>query len=252
MGRNLFVGNLSYDVTEDQLRELFSQFGTIESVSLISDRDTWAAYEIDLASGRVLWTLGGKHSTFKMGKGAQFAFQHDIQLHPDGTLTVLDMYRETIEHPWSIPDDIKAQLGATITHRALTDLCRKRGVTAVEPHRLVAAAGGPMGAMGTGRHGAACIVRRRWRQIPTSFRVSPDLGLDVTHWICEQRPPVPAGRTGYTRAAAAGSEGWPSGQWQQTVNLPTSRLRRFESFPLHQRTLRKCETCSGFAGVAQW
>jgi putative membrane-bound dehydrogenase-like protein len=29
---------------------------------------------------------------------------------PDGTLTVLDMYRENIEHPWSIPDDIKAQL----------------------------------------------------------------------------------------------------------------------------------------------
>jgi putative membrane-bound dehydrogenase-like protein len=26
---------------------------------------------------------------------------------PDGTLHVLDMYRETIEHPWSIPDDIK-------------------------------------------------------------------------------------------------------------------------------------------------
>jgi putative membrane-bound dehydrogenase-like protein len=29
---------------------------------------------------------------------------------PDGTLHVLDMYRETIEHPWSIPDDIKALL----------------------------------------------------------------------------------------------------------------------------------------------
>ena len=29
---------------------------------------------------------------------------------PDGTLHVLDMYRETIEHPWSIPDDIKAEL----------------------------------------------------------------------------------------------------------------------------------------------
>lgn len=27
---------------------------------------------------------------------------------PDGTLHILDMYRETIEHPWSIPDDIKA------------------------------------------------------------------------------------------------------------------------------------------------
>jgi putative membrane-bound dehydrogenase-like protein len=32
---------------------------------------------------------------------------------PDGTLTVLDMYRETIEHPWSIPDDIKSQLDLT-------------------------------------------------------------------------------------------------------------------------------------------
>lgn len=29
---------------------------------------------------------------------------------PDGTLHVVDMYRETIEHPWSMPDDLKAQL----------------------------------------------------------------------------------------------------------------------------------------------
>ncbi len=29
---------------------------------------------------------------------------------PDGTLHVVDMYRETIEHPWSIPDDIRARL----------------------------------------------------------------------------------------------------------------------------------------------
>ena len=29
---------------------------------------------------------------------------------PDGTLHVVDMYRETIEHPWSIPDDIREKL----------------------------------------------------------------------------------------------------------------------------------------------
>ncbi|MFN9374278.1 MAG: PVC-type heme-binding CxxCH protein [Planctomycetaceae bacterium] len=29
---------------------------------------------------------------------------------PDGTLHIVDMYRETIEHPWSIPDDIKDAL----------------------------------------------------------------------------------------------------------------------------------------------
>ncbi len=32
---------------------------------------------------------------------------------PDGTLHLLDMYRETIEHPWSIPDDIQQQLDLT-------------------------------------------------------------------------------------------------------------------------------------------
>ena len=32
---------------------------------------------------------------------------------PDGTLHVLDMYRETIEHPWSMPDDLKSQVDLT-------------------------------------------------------------------------------------------------------------------------------------------
>ncbi|HET6572598.1 MAG TPA: PVC-type heme-binding CxxCH protein [Fimbriiglobus sp.] len=32
---------------------------------------------------------------------------------PDGTLHVLDMYREVVEHPWSIPEDIKNQLHMT-------------------------------------------------------------------------------------------------------------------------------------------
>jgi hypothetical protein len=31
---------------------------------------------------------------------------------PDGTLHVVDMYRETIEHPWSIPDDTSRQAGS--------------------------------------------------------------------------------------------------------------------------------------------
>ncbi|MFM7162217.1 MAG: PVC-type heme-binding CxxCH protein, partial [Planctomycetaceae bacterium] len=32
---------------------------------------------------------------------------------PDGTLHLLDMYRETIEHPWSIPEDLKQRLDLT-------------------------------------------------------------------------------------------------------------------------------------------
>jgi len=40
MAKNLYVGNLSYDTTEDTLRNLFAEFGEIESVRLITDRYT--------------------------------------------------------------------------------------------------------------------------------------------------------------------------------------------------------------------
>ena len=40
MGKRLFVGNLAYAVTEDELRALFSQAGTCEATSVVVDRDT--------------------------------------------------------------------------------------------------------------------------------------------------------------------------------------------------------------------
>lgn len=40
MGKNLYVGNLSYETTEDTLRTLFAEHGEIESVNLITDRYT--------------------------------------------------------------------------------------------------------------------------------------------------------------------------------------------------------------------
>lgn len=37
---NIFVGNLSYSTTESELESLFSQFGTVERVSVVRDRDS--------------------------------------------------------------------------------------------------------------------------------------------------------------------------------------------------------------------
>ncbi len=37
---NLYVGNLSYDLSEDQLVRAFEEFGSVESVRLITDRET--------------------------------------------------------------------------------------------------------------------------------------------------------------------------------------------------------------------
>jgi RNA recognition motif-containing protein len=40
MTKKLYVGNLSFRVTSEELRELFSQYGNVTSASVISDRDT--------------------------------------------------------------------------------------------------------------------------------------------------------------------------------------------------------------------
>ena len=40
MAKKLYVGNLSYDTTESQIRELFAQAGEVDSVALITDRDS--------------------------------------------------------------------------------------------------------------------------------------------------------------------------------------------------------------------
>ncbi len=40
MGRKLYVGNLPYTVTEENLSAKFAEYGTVESAKLITDRDT--------------------------------------------------------------------------------------------------------------------------------------------------------------------------------------------------------------------
>ncbi len=40
METKLYVGNLSYQTTDDDLRTLFAQAGTVASVAVIKDRDT--------------------------------------------------------------------------------------------------------------------------------------------------------------------------------------------------------------------
>ena len=40
MASKLYVGNLPFTISEDELRELFAQAGTVESVAIIMDRDS--------------------------------------------------------------------------------------------------------------------------------------------------------------------------------------------------------------------
>jgi RNA recognition motif-containing protein len=65
--KNIFVGNLSYGTTEDVIRSMFEAYGTVEKVSLITDRDTGRAkgfgfveMSVNADADRAIAALNGK------------------------------------------------------------------------------------------------------------------------------------------------------------------------------------------------
>jgi RNA recognition motif-containing protein len=63
--KKIYVGNLSFNATEAELRELFGQHGSVSSVSLISDRDTgqprgFAFVEMESGGDAAISALDGK------------------------------------------------------------------------------------------------------------------------------------------------------------------------------------------------
>jgi len=40
MSKKIYVGNMNYSTTEHDLEELFTQFGTVLNVNIVTDRDT--------------------------------------------------------------------------------------------------------------------------------------------------------------------------------------------------------------------
>jgi Arylsulfotransferase (ASST) len=57
---------------------------------LISARNTWTIYEINARTGGVTWRLGGKKSTFALGPGVAFAWQHNALFLENGEISVFD------------------------------------------------------------------------------------------------------------------------------------------------------------------
>ncbi|MGH2855550.1 MAG: arylsulfotransferase family protein, partial [Solirubrobacteraceae bacterium] len=91
---------------------------------LISARSTWAGYQLQGGTGKVLWRLGGTRSSFKMGPGTKLAWQHDGRVLPDGEVTFFDDGSNPPIHRQSravrIALDFKtheARLASAYTHR---------------------------------------------------------------------------------------------------------------------------------------
>jgi putative membrane-bound dehydrogenase-like protein len=74
----------------------------------------------NLVHRKSLTPLGATYRAARADQGVEFLASTDNWFRPvnftntpDGTLLILDMYRETIEHPWSIPEPIKQHLDLT-------------------------------------------------------------------------------------------------------------------------------------------
>jgi hypothetical protein len=90
----------------------------------ISARSTWAGYQLEGGSGKILWRLGGTKSSFKMGPGTKTAWQHDGRVLPNGEITFFDDGANPPIHRQSravrIALDFKtheARLASVFTHR---------------------------------------------------------------------------------------------------------------------------------------
>ena len=65
--KNIFVGNLSFGATEDAVKSLFEAYGTVDRVSVVTDRDTGRAkgfgfveMSVDAEAEKAIAALNGR------------------------------------------------------------------------------------------------------------------------------------------------------------------------------------------------
>ena len=69
---------------------------------LISGRSANAVYKVNRATGRVIWTLGGKAGDFELGEGALFSWQHDAQPLSGNRISIFDNSDSPVaKAPWA-------------------------------------------------------------------------------------------------------------------------------------------------------
>jgi hypothetical protein len=68
---------------------------------LLSSRNMCALYDVDIKTGAFNWQIGGRHSTFKLGRGARTYFQHDAEWQPGGVISLFDNGATPVEEKQS-------------------------------------------------------------------------------------------------------------------------------------------------------
>jgi hypothetical protein len=92
---------------------------------VISARSTSAAYKVDRKSGKIIWTLGGKRSSFKMGPGTRFSFQHDVRIRSAGD-RLITLFDNGGGPPRLSPESRGLTLKLDLAHKTATRVAEQR------------------------------------------------------------------------------------------------------------------------------
>ena len=84
----------------------------------ISARSTWAGYQLQRGTGKILWRLGGNRSSFRMRSGTRLAWQHDGRVLADGEITFFDNGSNPPIHQQSRAVRIKLDFSTREAHLA--------------------------------------------------------------------------------------------------------------------------------------
>ena len=90
MNRKLYVGNLNFDATEDQVRDLFGTYGVVEEVKLIADRYTgrprgfaFVSFKTQEGAAQALQALNGQEHCGR-NLAIDWARREGNERRPDG------------------------------------------------------------------------------------------------------------------------------------------------------------------------
>jgi Arylsulfotransferase (ASST) len=156
---------------------------------IVSARNTCAVYKIARRGGELLWQLGGKRSSFQMGPGARFWWQHHARPHGTQSLSVFDDAATPQKEPQS--RGILLDLDTSAMRATLRRSYK-------HPARLLAANQGSMQLLAGGR------VLVGWGNLPYFTEFAEDGTLLVDGQF-------PVGDQSY-RAFTAGWTGHPTGK----------------------------------------
>jgi hypothetical protein len=202
---------------------------------LVSARNTWTVYDIDRRTGAMRWQLGGKHSSFALGPGVRFAYQHDARFHGADVISVFDNEAGPTVGPLSralfVTLDMAARTAAVARQSTRPGvLANSQGNVQLLPNGSVFVGWGAQPYYSEFGPSGTLLYEARFPGTDESYRAlrSPWIGLPVT-------PPAVAVLRGggVTRVYASWNGATQVARWRVLTGSAPTNLKPLATMPRH-------------------